>query len=168
MKKAVFSTLGLALLLSTSTAVASAQEAQEAAPALQKESIQLSGNGTDREPNNWFDEASEILAGVDIYGEIGKHIDGGYAGYYDTSDYYKFKAFQSGWYQFNIQGEIYPNTWLRLGLADSNGHFIRYAEDRQYSLGKNLEAGKWYYLVVETPGAEQGQLFSYKITSTIK
>ncbi|MDH2329788.1 hypothetical protein MKY24_08715 [Paenibacillus sp. FSL P2-0322] len=42
MKKAVFSTLGLALLLSTSTAVASAQEA---APALQKESIQLSGMG---------------------------------------------------------------------------------------------------------------------------
>ncbi|KEO80635.1 hypothetical protein MKY98_09030 [Paenibacillus sp. FSL M8-0228] len=164
MKKAVFSTLGLALLLSTSSAVASAQEAQEGAPALQKESIQLFGNGTDREPNNWFDEASEILAGDDIYGEIGKHIDGGY----DNTDYYKFKAFQSGWYQFNIQGDIYPNTWLRLGLADSNGHFIRYANDREYSLGKNLEAGKWYYLVVETPGAELGQLFDYKITSTIK
>lgn len=164
MKKAFFSTLGLALLLSTSSAVASAQEAQEGAPALQKESIQLFGNGTDREPNNWFDEASEILAGDDIYGEIGKHIDGGY----DNTDYYKFKAFQSGWYQFNIQGDIYPNTWLRLGLADSNGHFIRYANDREYSLGKNLEAGKWYYLVVETPGAELGQLFDYKITSTIK
>ncbi|MNW51977.1 hypothetical protein D3C74_294770 [compost metagenome] len=164
MKKLVFSTLGLALLLSTSSAVASAQEAQEGAPALQKESIQLFGNGTDREPNNWFDEASEILAGDDIYGEIGKHIDGGY----DNTDYYKFKAFQSGWYQFNIQGDIYPNTWLRLGLADSNGHFIRYANDREYSLGKNLEAGKWYYLVVETPGAELGQLFDYKITSTIK
>ncbi|AHM65379.1 hypothetical protein LK13_21175 [Paenibacillus polymyxa] len=164
MKKAIISTLGLALLLTTSTAVASAQEAQEGSPALQKESIQLFGNGTDREPNNWFDEASEILVGVDIYGEIGKHIDGGY----DNSDYYKFKAFQSGWYQFNIQGDIYPNTWLRLGLADSNGHFIRYANDREYSLGKNLEAGKWYYLVVETPGAELGQLFDYKVTSTIK
>ncbi|KAE8557705.1 hypothetical protein [Paenibacillus polymyxa] len=164
MKKVIISTLGLALLLTTSTAVASAQEAQEGAPALQKESIQLFGNGTDREPNNWFDEASEILVGVDIYGEIGKHIDGGY----DNSDYYKFKAFQSGWYQFNIQGDIYPNTWLRLGLADSNGHFIRYANDREYSLGKNLEAGKWYYLVVETPGAELGQLFDYKVTSTIK
>lgn len=164
MKKVIISTLGLALLLTTSTAVASAQEAQEGAPALQKESIQLFGNGTDREPNNWFDEASEILVGVDIYGEIGKHIDGGY----DNSDYYKFKAFQSGWYQFNIQGDIYPNTWLRLGLADSSGHFIRYANDREYSLGKNLEAGKWYYLVVETPGAELGQLFDYKVTSTIK
>ncbi|MDY7990758.1 hypothetical protein ACYCSE_18680 [Paenibacillus sp. SEL1] len=161
MKKLVFSTLGLALLLSTSTAVASAQEA---APALQKESIQLSGNGTDREPNNSFEEASEIFLGDDIYGSIGELIDGRY---YDTYDVYKFKVFETKWVDFKLEGDKYPSAWLKMVLRDSNGHKIKSANDGQYTLGKELEAGKWYYLEVETPGYEIGQLFWYKISATI-
>ncbi|ADO55814.1 hypothetical protein NS115_19740 [Paenibacillus jamilae] len=172
MKKAVFSTLGLALLLSTSTAVASAQEAQEVAPALQKESIQPSNSWyADTEPNNWFDEiTSEITVGdgIDIYGSLGRKIPGGYAGYYDFVDYYKFTASQSGFYEFNIQGEIYPKAWMRLSVADSNGSVKRSAEERQYRLGLNLKAGETYYLLVEATDADVGQLFDYRVTSTIK
>ncbi|MCF2718383.1 hypothetical protein [Paenibacillus sp. 203] len=167
MKKAVFSTLGLALLLSTSTAVASAQEA---APALQKESIQPSNSWyTDVEPNNWFDQATGITVGggIDIYGNFGKFISEGNIGY-DFADYYKFTAPQSGFYEFNIQGEIYPNSWMMLSVADSNGSIKRSAEDRQYRLGLNLKAGQDYYLLVEVANPEVGQLFDYRVTSTIK
>ncbi|MDP1511230.1 hypothetical protein L8C07_09990 [Paenibacillus sp. CMAA1739] len=165
MKKAVFSTLGLALLLSTSTAVASAQEAQEATPALQKESIQLFGNGTDREPNNWYDKASEVWLGSDIYGTIGERIEGRD---YDTYDMYKFKAFQTKWVDFKIEGDKYPNAWLKLTLTDSDGHLIKTTEEGQNTLGKKLEAGKEYYLEVGVPGYEIGQLFWYKISAKIE
>ncbi|QYK61356.1 hypothetical protein [Paenibacillus sp. S25] len=167
MKKAIFSTLGLALLLSTSTAVASAQET---APTLQKEPIQLLSSWyTDVEPNNWFDQATGITVGdgIDIYGTFGKFISEGNIGY-DFADYYKFTAPRSGFYEFNIQGNIYPKSWMMLSVADSNGRIKRSAADRQYRLGINLEAGQNYYLLVEATNAEIGQLFDYRVTSTIK
>ncbi|MGM1019745.1 MAG: hypothetical protein ACQEXV_04170 [Bacillota bacterium] len=163
MKKTLLASLGLTLLLSTSAGAAFAEDA-DSAP-VTKESNQLFGNGTDREPNNWYDQASEVWLGSDIYGTIGEVIEGRYN---DTYDVYKFKAFQTKWVDFKIEGNKYPNSWLRLVLSDSDGHRIKAAEDGQYTLGKKLEAGKWYYLEVETPGYEIGQLFNYRISATIE
>ncbi|MET3210293.1 UNVERIFIED_CONTAM: hypothetical protein ABIC26_003241 [Paenibacillus sp. PvR008] len=174
MKKALLASLGLALLLSTSTAVASAQEA---APALQKEPIQPSSSSwyQDTEPNNWEngDSSNEITVGdgIDIYGSIGKNIPGGYAGYYDTTDVYKFTAPKSGKYRFDIEGgdNIYPNSWLSLSLYEgSENDCIGDSDGRDTYLSKKLEAGKVYYLQVGTPGYEIGQVFYYRVTSTIK
>lgn len=53
-------------------------------------------------------------------------------------------------------------------MADSKGSVKRSAEDRQYSLGLNLKAGETYYLLVEATDADVGQLFDYRVTSSIK
>ncbi|TKH42890.1 hypothetical protein C1I60_15215 [Paenibacillus terrae] len=161
MKKTLLASLGLTLMLSTSAGVAFAQE-DIASPT--KESIKLYDNGTDREPNNSFEEASEVWLGDDIYGSIGKLTQGNW----DSYDVFKFKAFQTKRVNFKIEGDKYPNAWLRLVLSDSNGHEIRTAVDRQNTLGKELEAGKWYYIAVEVPGYEIGQQFDYRLSATIE
>ncbi|MBE3650443.1 hypothetical protein [Paenibacillus polymyxa] len=163
MKKTLLASLGFTLMLSTTASVALAAEADSVPVA--KESNQLFGNGTDREPNNWYDKASEVWLGSDIYGTIGELIEGRD---YDTYDMYKFKAFQTKWVDFKIEGDKYPNAWLNLTLTDSDGHMIKTTEEGQNTLGKKLEAGKEYYLEVGVPGYEIGQLFWYKISAKIE
>jgi hypothetical protein len=160
MKKTLLASLGFALMLSPSAGVAFAQE-DIASPT--KEFRSIDGN-IDREPNNRFEEASEFLLGDDIYGSIGKLTRGNW----DSYDVYKFKSFQSKRVDFKIEGNRYPNAWLKLVLSDSKGSTIRMAENGQNTVGKTLEAGKWYYIAVEVPGYEIGQRFDYRLSATIE
>ncbi|NEU25118.1 hypothetical protein [Paenibacillus ottowii] len=163
MKKAVFSTLGLALLLSTSTAVASAQEAAPATNGLTPSSVL---EYHEQEPNDSFEQANYYFIGDAVIGRLGTE---GVPGVWEAYDVYKFKAFESQEVHFTIQGDRTSDSWLQMTVYDSNGTKIKRSRDGRYFLDVELEKGKEYYLAVEVfPGLQfGGRIFDYKVSSEV-
>ncbi|WP_058829372.1 MULTISPECIES: hypothetical protein [Paenibacillus] len=161
MKKAVFSTLGLALLLSTSTAVASAQEAASATNGLTPSSVL---EYHEQEPNDSFEQANYYFIGDAVIGRLGAE---GVPGVWEAYDVYRIKAFESQKVHFTIQGDRYSDSWLQMTVYDNTGRKMKRSRDSQYSLEVELEKGKEYYLAVEVfPGIQPGgHIFDYKVSS---
>ncbi|AJE50202.1 hypothetical protein [Paenibacillus polymyxa] len=163
MKKTLLASLGLTLMLSTSTGAAFGAEA-DSAPITKESNLSSLLEYHEQEPNDSFEQANYYFITDAVIGTLGEKVQGALENY----DVYKIMVSRSNEVLFTIQGDQYPDSWIELTLYDSNGNRIKRSRNGQYTLNADLEKGKDYYLTVSALGLEPGRhVFDYRLSSEV-